>query len=37
MYPLVEKIVKSNLIDLDRKKPAQVFSLVFKILQSLLN
>lgn len=37
LYPLVGKVVKSNLLELGRGKPGHIFSLFFKILGSFLN
>lgn len=37
MYPLIEKVIKSNLIEIGRAKPAMILSQVFRILGSLLN
>ena len=37
MYPLIDKVIKSNLIDIGRGKPAVILSQVFRILSSLLD
>lgn len=37
MYPLIGKVIKSNLIELGRGKPGQVLSQIFKIMGSLMD
>lgn len=37
MYPLIEKVIKSNLAELGRGKPAVILSQIFRILGSLLD
>lgn len=37
MYPLIEKVLKSNLAELGKEKPSNIFAFVFKILLSFLN
>lgn len=36
MYPVIAKIIKSNLKDIDKEKTSVVLSTVFKILMALL-
>jgi hypothetical protein len=37
MYPLIGKLVKSNLLSLDKQKPGHIFSLIFKLLSTFIN
>ena len=37
MYPLIDKVIKSNLLEISRGKPAVILSQVFRILSSLLD
>jgi len=37
MYPLIGKILKSNIIELGRGKPGHLFCLIFRILNSFIN
>ena len=37
MYPLIDKVIKSNLLEIGRGKPAVILSQVFRILSSLLD
>ena len=37
MYPLITKILNSNLLELDRYQPGHLFSQIFKILITFIN
>ena len=37
MYPLVPKLINSNILELGRSKPGQIFSQYFKIMSTLIS
>jgi hypothetical protein len=37
MYPIIGRVLKSNIIDLGSDKPSNIFSRVVKVMGTLLN